>query len=229
MGCQLIQGNIFCTKAQTIVNTVNCVGVMGAGIALECRLRYPEMFLRYQELCNNGEIDIGKLWLYKGEDRWILNFPTKKHWKHPSKERYLADGLKKFSEHYARLGIESIAFPLLGASHGGLSSEVSLSLMQAHLDILDLDIEIYEYDPFAPDDLYERIKEKVVGFNAEELSQAIKIRKDICDRIIEAFSRPDIVQLNQIGRTRGIGIKTLEKVFSWANEPLQNIQGNLSL
>jgi ribosome-binding protein aMBF1 (putative translation factor) len=101
--------------------------------------------------------------------------------------------------------------------------------MQAHLDLLDLDIEIYEYDPFAPYDLYERIKEKVVGFNAEELSQAIKTRKDICDRIIEAFSRPDIVQLNQIGRIRGIGIKTLEKVFSWANEPRQSIQGNLSL
>lgn len=229
MGCQLIRGNIFCTKAQTIVNTVNCVGIMGAGIALECRLRYPEMFLRYQELCNNGEIDIGKLWLYKGEGRWILNFPTKKHWKHPSKERYLTEGLEKFSEHFARLGIESIAFPLLGASHGGLSSDVSFSLMNTHLDQLDLDIEIYEYDPFAPDDLYDRIKDKVVGFSAEELSQALRIRKDICDRIIEAFFSPDIVQLNQIGKIRGIGIKTLEKVFSWATEPPQIRQGNLEL
>lgn len=229
MGCQLIRGNIFCTKAQTIVNTVNCVGIMGAGIALECRLRYPEMFVRYQELCNNGEIDIGKLWLYKGEGRWILNFPTKKHWKHPSKERYLTEGLEKFSEHFARLGIESIAFPLLGASHGGLSSDVSFSLMNTYLDQLDLDIEIYEYDPFAPDDLYDRIKDKVVGFSAEELSQALKIRKDICDRIIEAFFSPDIVQLNQIGKIRGIGIKTLEKVFSWATEPPQIQQGNLEL
>lgn len=229
MACQLIRGNIFCTKAQTIVNTVNCVGVMGAGIALECRLRYPEMFLRYQEFCKNGEIDIGKIWLYKGEDRWILNFPTKKDWKHPSKERYLTEGLAKFSEHYARLGIESIAFPLLGASHGGLSSETSLSLMRSYLDPLELDIEIYEYDPLAADDLYERVKEKVISLSSEELSEAIRARRDICVRIIEAFARPEIVQLNQIGRVKGIGIKTLEKVFGWAIETPQNLQGNLSL
>lgn len=229
MACQLIKGNIFCTKAQTIVNTVNCVGVMGAGIALECRLRYPGMFQRYQEFCKTGAIDIGKIWLYKSENRWILNFPTKKHWKHPSKERYLKEGLEKFSEHYARLGIKSIAFPLLGASHGGLSSETSLSLMRSYLNRLDLDIEIYEYDPMATDDLYERVKEKVIGFTAEDLSETIMTRKSICEKVIEAFSQPDIVQLNQIGRIKGIGIKTLEKVFNWAIETNQSKQANLPL
>ena len=81
-------GNIFNTEAQTIVNTVNCVGVMGAGIAYEFRLRYPQMFEKYRTLCdpnNPNRLTVGKLWLYQGNDRLILNFPTKTHWKMPSK------------------------------------------------------------------------------------------------------------------------------------------------
>ena len=77
MSLRVIDGNIFTSKCQTIVNTVNCVGVMGAGIALECRLRWPDMHTVYQDLCRQRQITIGKLWLYKSTDRWILNFPTK--------------------------------------------------------------------------------------------------------------------------------------------------------
>lgn len=66
---KIIKGNIFNTKAQTIVNTVNCVGVMGKGIALVFKLRYPNMFEQYQNYCSQRLISIGKLWLYKGEDR----------------------------------------------------------------------------------------------------------------------------------------------------------------
>ena len=65
-------GNIFTTQCQTIVNTINCVGVMGAGIAYEFRLRDPEMFERYKELCQNKTIDIGKLWIYNVNDEDIV-------------------------------------------------------------------------------------------------------------------------------------------------------------
>ncbi len=229
MACQLIKGNIFCTNAKTIVNTVNCVGVMGAGIALECRLRYPEMFNRYQEFCKTGQIDIGRIWLYKGEDRWILNFPTKKHWKYPSKEEYLTKGLEKFANNYSRLGIESIAFPLLGANHGGLSSETSLGIMRSYLDSIEIDVEIYEYDPLAADDLFDQVKGKVLESTTRDLAETLKIRRDICEKIITAFASPEIVQLNQIGRVRGIGIKTLEKVFQWATKPYRGDQSTLPL
>lgn len=229
MACQVIKGNIFCTRAHTIVNTVNCVGVMGAGIALECRLRYPDMFDRYQDFCKKGEIDIGRIWLYKSTDRWILNFPTKKHWKYPSKEEYLIKGLEKFTNHYSRLGIESIAFPLLGASHGGLSSQTSLEIMHSYLDSLEIDIEIYEYDSLAADDLFDQVKERVLEATPEELAEDLKIRRDICEKIVTAFASPDIVQLNQIGRVKGIGIKTLEKVFWWATKPNQGEQSTLPL
>ncbi len=94
---RVLNGNIFASERQTLVNAVNCVGVMGAGIALEFKLRYPAMFLRYESLCRQGRMEIGKLWLYKpdpGSDQpWVLNFPTKRHWRLPSKDD-LIDSLK---------------------------------------------------------------------------------------------------------------------------------------
>lgn len=119
-----ISGNIFDSKREVIVNAVNCVGVMGAGIALEYRLRYPDMFSKYQIFCEDGLLDIGKIWIYgNGEPQRILNFPTKKHWKFPSKEEYLRKGLEKFVETYKEKKVQSIAFPLLGADKGGLGKE----------------------------------------------------------------------------------------------------------
>lgn len=98
---KIVRGNIFNTKAQTVVNTVNCVGVMGKGIALVYKLRYPQMFDIYHDYCKRHLISIGKLWLYKGDgtDPWVLNFPTKFHWKYPSKIEYIEQGLKNLLTH----------------------------------------------------------------------------------------------------------------------------------
>ena len=123
------KGNIFSSRCQTIVNTVNCVGIMGAGIALECRLRYPQMFEQYAQLCADAKLDIGRLWVYKAPERWVLNFPTKKHWRYPSRVEYLHLGLQKFMDTYQTRGITSVAFPLLGAQNGGLQADESLALM----------------------------------------------------------------------------------------------------
>ena len=105
MTIQIITGNIWNSKAQTIVNTVNCEGVMGAGIALECRLRFPEMFSKYKEICEKGLLEPGLLLLHKNDQRWILNFPTKTLWKLPSKEEYLHTGLIKFKNTFKEKGI----------------------------------------------------------------------------------------------------------------------------
>ena len=162
MSVKVITGNLFTSSCQTIVNTVNCVGVMGAGIALECRLRFPEMHENYISLCNEEKIDIGLLWIYKSPKRWILNFPTKKNWKYPSKKEYLHTGLKKFCDTYKEKGIESIAFPLLGADKGGIPQEDSLSIMRSYLDNIDIEVEIYRYDPKAKDDLYDKTKKFIL-------------------------------------------------------------------
>ena len=82
--------NIFDSHCQVLVNPINCVGVMSKGIALEMKNKYPEMFLKYKELCDKNLLDIGKLWLYKiSEEKQILNFPTKKDWKDLSHYKYI--------------------------------------------------------------------------------------------------------------------------------------------
>jgi len=212
MPVSVIKGNIFTSNCQTIVNTVNCVGVMGAGIALECRLRYPDMFERYVQLCDAGQIEIGKLWIYKS-DRWILNFPTKKHWKYPSKIEFLEAGLEKFVDTYRDKGVESIAFPLLGADKGGIPPEESLSVMRRYLEGLDINIEIYQYDPSAEDDLFAATKAWMLSKGATELSRLAGIRPQYVAKVFEAIERPDIAQLNQLARVKGIGIKTMESLF----------------
>ena len=124
-----IKGNIFNTTCQTMVNTVNCVGVMGKGIAFECKLRFPDMFKKYKEFCDKKLIKPGSLQLWSNSKPWVLNFPTKIHWKDPSRIDYLEKGLEKFSNEYSKKNITSIAFPLLGASLGGLPEELVYKTM----------------------------------------------------------------------------------------------------
>jgi len=121
-----VTGNLFQSPAQVLVNTVNTVGVMGKGVALEFKRLFPDMFLRYRELCEGGEFKIGQLWLYKTPNKWVLNFPTKKHWRYPSRVEYITAGLQTFCRNYARLGIHSIAFPPLGCGHGQLDFETQV-------------------------------------------------------------------------------------------------------
>lgn len=222
MGLKIISGNIFTSKCQTIVNTVNCVGVMGAGIALECRLRYPEMYKKYMSLCENKKFSIGKLWLFKANDRWILNFPTKMHWKYPSKIEYLNSGLRKFVDTYESKEITSIAFPLLGADKGGLDPGASLEIMKSYLHPLAIDIEIYRYDPESHDDLYCQIRDWLLRQDLDQISSVTRLRKDYVMRVMDAMKRPGIMQLNQLGHIKGIGIKTLEKLFASAQQSIKN-------
>lgn len=106
-----VAGNLFTSPAQVLVNTVNTQGVMGKGIALQFRKTFPDMFKKYQDLCETNKIDIGVLWIYKTPHKWILNFPTKRHWRNPSRAEYIEIGLRKLSEKFNELGIYSIAFP----------------------------------------------------------------------------------------------------------------------
>lgn len=138
-----IKGDLFSSPAQVLVNTVNTVGVMGKGIALEFKNKYPEMFNVYQKECDNKNLDIGKLLLWKDEDKWVLLFPTKKHWRSPSKIDYIKEGLEKFVKTYEKLSIESIAFPRLGCGNGGLNWDDVKPIMEYYLKSLPINIYIY--------------------------------------------------------------------------------------
>ena len=217
-----ITGNIFTSKCQTLVNTVNCVGVMGAGIALEFKFRHPKMFEKYVTHCAAGRIATGQLWLYKPESdeadlRWVLNFPTKKHWKDPSKNEYLVMGLKKFLETYQDKGIDSVAFPILGAMNGKIAERESLSIMQNYLAQCDIPVEIYHYDPTATDDLYQEFRRRILT-NEDDRSMAkdMGLRINFVRRIREVLEwEHDINSLSQLASVKGIGLKTLEKSFQY--------------
>lgn len=139
-----IKKDLFESPAQVLVNTVNTVGVMGKGIAKRFKQTYPEMFEQYQKFCEENLLDIGKLWIYKSPHKWILNFPTKKHWRSPSRLEYIEEGLKKFVETYEEKGITSISFPLLGCGNGGLDWESQVKpLMEKYLRTLPIEIYIH--------------------------------------------------------------------------------------
>jgi hypothetical protein len=127
---------------------------MGKGIAFDFKRLYPEMFAQYRNLCEEGKFSIGMLWLYKSPNKWVLNFPTKKHWRNPSRIEYVDAGLKKFVDTYEKMGIHSIAFPPLGCGNGQLDFESQVRpLMERYLRNLPIDVFIYpdRYDPFIPE------------------------------------------------------------------------------
>lgn len=184
-----IKGDLFSSPAQVLVNTVNTVGVMGKGIALEFKNRYPEMFNIYQKMCDEKSLDIGKLMLWKREEKWILLFPTKKHWRSPSKLAYIEKGLEKFVQSYEKLGIESIAFPKLGCGNGGLNWKDVKPIMEKHLKNLPIQVYIYlsNYKENIPEhkkpleiEKWLRSNTEFLGFSfiKEELQKAINTNNE---------------------------------------------------
>ncbi|MCC7429338.1 macro domain-containing protein, partial [bacterium] len=102
-----------------------------------------EMFEAYQKLCENKQFKVGELWLYKTPNKWILNFPTKKHWKSPSQLDYIETGLKNFAKTYQEKDIFSIAFPPLGCGNGNLDWKDVKPLMEKYLNPLQIDVYVY--------------------------------------------------------------------------------------
>lgn len=140
---EYIEGDIFDSPAQVIVNTVNTVGVMGKGLALSFKKRYPDMFESYKKVCEKHQLTIGKLMLHQEADHWILLFPTKENWRNPSKLEYIEKGLMKFVSTYAEKHITSIAFPKLGCGNGELDWNLVRPLMERYLKSLPIDVYIY--------------------------------------------------------------------------------------
>jgi O-acetyl-ADP-ribose deacetylase (regulator of RNase III)/uncharacterized protein YwgA len=139
-----VQGNIFESKAHTLVNTVNCVGIMGKGLAKEFKLNFPDMAKEYIKACKRNEVRSGKPFLYKELTRNILCFPTKDNWKGPSKYEFIEAGLKAIAENYEKWDIRSIAIPPLGCGQGGLNWRIVKNLIIKYLQPLPIDVEIYE-------------------------------------------------------------------------------------
>lgn len=152
-------GSIFESGVQCVVNPINCVGTMGAGLALEFKKRYPQMFRFYVEACNKKEIKPGSVWPWRErrleeitlpdgsvvlEPEWIMNFATKNHWSKPSKLEWIASGLDDLKNRVTMNGIESIALPALGCGYGGLNFDAVQTLVHEKLNDLPGRIILFE-------------------------------------------------------------------------------------
>ena len=141
---KVLQGNLFETKMQTIVNTVNCVGVMGKGIALEAKKQFPDMYKDYIRICNKNELKLGRPYLYRRLiPPNILIFPTKDHWRSVARIRDIEEGLQYLLSNYKQWGITSMAVPPLGCGEGQLEWRVVGRTLYRYLSKMDIPIELY--------------------------------------------------------------------------------------
>ncbi len=139
-----VQWSIFESPAKVLVNPVNTAGVMGKGLAQDFKKHYPEMFERYHTLCTQNQFQVGQLWIYTTPTKWILNFPTKRHWREKSRLEYISAGLDKFAATYKHKGITSISFPALGGGSGGPDWETEVQpLMERVLSPLPIKVYIH--------------------------------------------------------------------------------------
>jgi len=138
--------SLFDSPAQTLVNTVNTVGVMGKGIAAIFKQLYPEMYQEYRRLCQEGKLDVGRLYIYRTPNKIVVNFPTKKDWRQRSRAEYIEAGLEKFVAHYGDYGISSVSFPQLGCGHGELNWERQVQpVMERYLRDLPIPVYVHLY------------------------------------------------------------------------------------
>ncbi|MBN8975941.1 MAG: macro domain-containing protein [Rhizobiales bacterium] len=144
-------GNMFEERAEAIVNTVNCVGVMGKGVALEFKRRWPENFSAYKRLCNSQRLRPGKVYVHQNTEmfhddgrKFLVNFPTKDHWRSKSRMEFIESGLDDLVEQIQRLRIRSVVLPPLGCGNGGLDwSEVRDLITFKLSQIADVDFVVF--------------------------------------------------------------------------------------
>lgn len=142
MSIRFVKGDMFESHYDYRINTVNCYGIMGKGIALDFKNRYPEMFRAYKIFCKQGKLKPGILHCYEN----VINFPTKIHWRNPSEYAYIRDGLLVLRHHLINNcdNNTKIAIPRLGCNLGGLDWKIVKKMILEYLQDLDVTIDVYE-------------------------------------------------------------------------------------
>ncbi|MGA2591864.1 MAG: macro domain-containing protein [Bryobacteraceae bacterium] len=191
---EITHGDILTANTEALVNTVNCVGVMGRGIALQFRKAFPENFKVYEAACGREEVRPGKMLVFETGlmtgPRYIINFPTKRHWKGRSQMRDIDAGLPTLIEEIKTRGIRSVAVPPLGCGLGGLDwSEVRPKILQAFENLPDVRVLLFE--PSGPPKAEEMVKERrVPGMTA---GRAVLV--ELMSRYLAAVMDPFITLL----------------------------------
>lgn len=138
-------GDLLESGADILVNTVNCNGVMGKGIALQFKKKFPNMFVQYKDDCKMGKLEPGGIYVYHDQEQHIINFATKKNWWEPSEYKWIDDGLSNLKWFLDDYGKElSISIPALGCANGGLDWAIVKPMIQDSLGNLPHRLYIYE-------------------------------------------------------------------------------------
>ena len=145
-----LRGDLLTADVQALVNTVNTVGVMGRGVALQFKQAFPENYRAYKKACDEGAVRLGEMFVFDlgglHNPRYIINFPTKRHWRGKSRQEYIERGLESLVADIQRLGIESIALPPLGCGLGGLDWNQVYRQIEVALGSLE-SVEVLVYEP----------------------------------------------------------------------------------
>lgn len=188
---KVLMGDILKSKSQTLVNTVNCVGIMGKGIALKFKEQFPDMFDDYVARCHRKEVRLGKPYLYKRLTLpWILNFPTKSHWRSVSRIEDIVKGLKYLLQKYKEWGITSLAVPPLGCGQGQLEWKIVGPTLYRLLNQLEIPVELYAphgtpHEELQPEFLDQEIDIRLAepGFGPERVKPAWVALVEILSRL----------------------------------------------
>lgn len=167
MPIKYIKGDMFTDRSEAIVNTVNCVGIMGKGVALEFKKRWPQNFKEYKKVCDDKTLSPGLMFIHDNSDmfnagpRYLINFPTKQHWRSKSKISFIEAGLDDLVNQVRKLRIQSVALPPLGCGNGGLEWQEVRKLVETKLaELSEVDFHVYvpeehqikpEYQDVPPD------------------------------------------------------------------------------
>jgi O-acetyl-ADP-ribose deacetylase (regulator of RNase III) len=209
-----VSWSVFDSRCEVLTNTVNTTGAMGAGLALEFRLRIPGLYDAYKKEIERGAIEVGRYWIYSRPNRLgkrILNFPTKRSYQQHSKYDYISLGLDYFAKNYPRSGIKSIAFPVLGTRQGGLEPETVVDMMEAELGELPIEIELCEN--LLPDAFTSRLKSYLKNTPAVGLSRALRVPPDTAYALKREVR--GLNYLSELYSLRNFSLKVVQTVYDF--------------
>lgn len=183
-------GDLFDSGAQTLVNTVNCVGVMGKGVALQFKERFPDMYADYVARCKAGEVKLGRPYVFRRlMGPWVLNFPTKDHWRAVSRLSDIEQGLAFLEQHYRDWGITSLAVPPLGCGHGQLEWRVVGPTLYRHLRRLDIPVTLFAPHGVATDEMTSDFLGAAASSSAAALAPRVPAAAIALVAVLERISR----------------------------------------
>ena len=201
-------------NAQSLVNTVNTTGTMGAGIALEFALRYPAMFEDYRKKCEGKIITTGKVdYYHEPYGTIIINFPTKQYYAYPSKLIWIQQGLENFVATYQDAGVTSAAFPKLGCSNGKLSWDKVKPLMVKYLEPLDIDIYICSASKSEPEGIEKIMVDAYNSFVSGQNDIEIKLSEKQLEAIMDRGSVKHFYEIREIPGIKGAPYKRIFNIF----------------